>query len=164
MDKNGETDISSSLNDVIKASKAAKTVNTKKISDVHHTFGDLYNRERILFRLITFALPKLSFKSLYHYDEENDPMFNGDFMVGLYTPRGPISYHFKLKYLDDFAHLDFSPRGPRYDNYSEDEKNERINCITQMIEANKTEDEILAEILGNPDLDESLKPPRSIIY
>ena len=164
MSKDDEMDLTSSLNQVIKVSKEAKTVNTKEISDVHHTFGDLYNRERVLFRVITCIFPRLSFKSLYHYDEENDPMFNGDFMVGLYTPKGPISYHFKLKYLEDFSHLEFLPRGPKYDNYTEDDKNDRINLVAQMIADNKTEDEILAEIWNNPDLDESLKPPRTIRY
>ena len=151
-------DITSSINDIIKVNKQVKTINTKKVSDVYHTFGDLYTRERVLFRLITCIYPRLSFKSLYHYDEENDPMFDGDFMVGLYTPKGPISYHFKLQYLEDFAHLEFLPRGPKYDNYSEEEKNERLNYISEMIISGKTEDDILYDIINNPDLDESFKP------
>jgi len=105
-----KTDITEPLNNIIRVNKRAKTVNTKKLSDVHHTFGDLYTRERVLFRLITCIYPRLCFKSLYHYDEENDPMFNGDFMVGMYTPKGPIAYHFKLAYLSDFTHLSFLPK------------------------------------------------------
>ena len=156
------TDISNSINDIIRTSKGTGTVKTKKISDTHHTFGDLYARERALFRLITCCYPRLAFKSLHHYDEENDPMFNGDFMVGLYTPDGPISYHFKLEFLDDFSHIEFSPKGPRYDGYTEDEKSERINNLCEMIIAGKTEDEVLSMIINNPNLDDSLKPKQLI--
>lgn len=158
MKETNNTDISNSLNQIIKTSKETNTITTKKISDTHHTFGDLYTRERILLRLITSIFPTLSFKSLHHYNEESDPMFNGDFMVGLYTPKGPIAYHFKLKYLDEFSHLDFTPNGPKYDNYTEEEKNERLNYMTNMIIAGKTADEIMNEIESNTKLHNSCKP------
>lgn len=156
--KENKHDISSYLNEIIKSHKKGKTINTKNISDGHHTFGELYNRELVLFRLVTSAYPKLSFKSLKHYDEENDPIFNGDFMVGIYTPKGPITYHFKLEYLDSFKHISYIPKGPKYDNYTEDEKNERINYLSDMIISGKTEDDILIEILSNKELDKSYKP------
>ena len=130
----------------------------KKVSDVYHTFEDLYKRELVLFRLISSLCPKLCFKTLKHFDEENDPMFNGDFMVGIYTPLGPASYHFKLRYLDAFSHIEFQDHGPRYEGYTEEEKNERINYITNLINSGYTEDDILDMILHNSNLDYSLKP------
>ena len=130
----------------------------KNVSDVYHTFADLYERERVLFRLITTLCPKLCFKTLKHFDEDNDPMFNGDFMVGLYTPLGPVSYHFKLKFLDYFSHIEFQEYGPRYDGYSEKEKNYRIDYISNLILSGKTQDDILNMIFQNEELDDSLKP------
>ena len=60
------TDISSSINTIISTSKETGTVKTKRISNTYHTFGDLYARERVLFRLITCCYPRLAFKSLSH--------------------------------------------------------------------------------------------------
>ena len=145
------------INDEILEHKSSgKSV--KKVSDVYHTFEDLYKREMILFRLVSSLCPKLCFKTLKHYDEENDPMFDGDFMVGIYTPLGPASYHFKLKYLDAFSHIELQDHGPRYEGYSEDEKNERINYVSDLINSGHTEDDILDLIMNNSILDDSLKP------
>jgi len=146
------------INAEIKDYKRETGNSVKKISDSHHSFGDLYNREMVLFRCITSFCPKLCFKTLEHYDEENDPMFNGDFMVGIYTPLGPASYHFKLKYLKSFSHIEFQNHGPRYEGYTEEEKNERINYISDLINAGQTQDDILNMINNNPNLDDSLKP------
>ena len=85
-------------------------------------------------------------------------MFDGDFMVGIYTPLGPASYHFKLKYLDAFSHIELQDYGPRYEGYSEDEKNERINYVSDLINSGHTEDDILDLIVNNSNLDDSLKP------
>ena len=144
-------------NDDIKEHKSSGN-SVKQVSDVYHTFEDLYKRELVLFRLISSLCPKLCFKTLKHYDEENDPMFDGDFMVGIYTTVGPASYHFKLKYLDAFSHLEFQEHGPRYEGYTEEEKNEKINYITNLINSGHTEDDILDMILQNSNLDDSLKP------
>ena len=63
-------------NEIEEQKNSGKSV--KQISDVYHTFEDLYKREMVLFRLVSSLCPKLCFKTLKHYDEENDPMFNGD--------------------------------------------------------------------------------------
>ena len=69
--------------DIVEHKNSGRSV--KKVSDVYHTFEDLYKRELVLFRLVSSLCPKLCFKTRKHYDEENDPMFDGDFMVGIYT-------------------------------------------------------------------------------
>ena len=132
----------------------------KEVSDSHHTFGDLYTRDMVLFRCLSAFCPKLCFRTLKHYDEENDPIsnFNGDFMVGIYTPLGPASFHFKLEYFDDFSHIEIQDHGPEYEGYTEEEKNERINYITYLVNAGLTQDDILSMIMNNSDLDDSLKP------
>ena len=56
----------------------------KSISDGNHTFADLYFQRMYLFSVICSCYPELSWKSRKHFDEENDPMFNGDFIAGIH--------------------------------------------------------------------------------
>ena len=60
----------------------------KSISDGNHTFADLYFQRMNLLSVICSCYPELSWKSKKHFDEENDPMFNGCFIVGINTPNG----------------------------------------------------------------------------
>lgn len=103
----------------------------KDISDGHHTFRELYKQRLIMFSVICNSFPNLSWKSKKHFDEENDPMFNGDFIVGINTPEGIASYHIKLEYwsLFDVPEVD---RAPKYDNYSPDEAMNRILSLSKL--------------------------------
>ncbi len=87
-----------SINTLIKEEKKQHHINTKEISDGHHTFEELYRHRLILFCTLCNCNPNLSWKSKKHFDEENDPMFEGDFIAGINTPLGVATYHFKLKY------------------------------------------------------------------
>ena len=86
-------------------------------SDLVPDFKEMYELRARFFRIICNKYPELAFKTKKHFDEENDPMFNGDFLAGIYTPYGVVTYHFKLKYFDDFNVPEIE-RGPRYTNYS----------------------------------------------
>lgn len=97
-----ETSPLSELNQMIQRLASEGTINKKMVSDGHHTFGDLYEERAYLFSTLCNSFPDLSWKSRKHYDEENDPMFNGDFIAGINTPRGIVTYHFKNKYWDLF--------------------------------------------------------------
>ena len=90
------------INDLIIDSKLSDEISTKEISDGHHTFGELYHHRIILFCTLCNLFPDISWKSKKHFDEENDPMFEGDFIAGINTPSGLASYHIKLKYWDLF--------------------------------------------------------------
>ena len=63
-------------------------------------------------------LPDISWKSKKHYDEENDPIFSGDFIAGINTPEGIATYHIKLQYWDlfDVPKLEIVPKYDSYDN------------------------------------------------
>ena len=50
-----------------------------------------------MFCTICNCFPNLFWKSRKHFDEENDPMFNGDFIAGINTPEGIATYHIKLE-------------------------------------------------------------------
>ena len=153
-------DMTPAINDVIDGAVKNKVVNTKEIRVKYHTTGQLYTRTRVLFRVCTALCPELAFKSLKHFDEKNDSIknFNDDFIVGVYTPKGPISFHFKLEFLDEFAHIPFSESSPKYDGYTEEEMIERLENLADEIIAGKDVKEILKDIIKNNTLDESQKP------
>jgi len=110
---------------MIKTSKLEGNISTKDISDVYHTFRQLYNQRTILFALVCNSYKELAWKSKKHFDEEKDPMFNGDFIVGINTPKGVASYHIKLEYWDLFDVKEVE-NSPKYDGYTSDEVLERL--------------------------------------
>lgn len=116
------------INGVIIDLKDAGILNTKKISDKRHTFGELYIQRLYLFSIICCQNKDIAWKSKRHFDEENDPMFDGDFIVGLYTEEGPASYHFKMEFWDLFD-VEEIPNAPKYDGYTPQEALERFRSI-----------------------------------
>ncbi len=113
------------MNELIKHYSEIGIISSKDISDGHHTFKELYKQRLILFCTICNCFPNLSWKSKKYFDEENDPMFNGDFIAGINTPEGIVLYHTKLEYWDlfDIPEID---RAPKYDNYTPDDVMDRI--------------------------------------
>ena len=101
---------------------------TKKISDTRHTFEMLYYQRMILFALVCQAYPDLAFKSKKHFDEVNNPMFNGDFIAGIKTPKGITTFHFKLEYWDLFQVKELD-NAPEYDGYTVEEALERLTSL-----------------------------------
>ena len=116
------------INGVIANMKDAKILDTKKVSDKWHTFGELYIQRLYLFSIICSQNKDIAWKSRRHFDEENDPMFNGDFVVGLNTPDGPASYHFKIDFWDLFDVQEI-PNAPKYDGYTPQQALERFQSI-----------------------------------
>jgi len=100
----------------------------KKISDSYHTFGDYIDMRNIYFIALCNAYPELSWKSKKHFDEENDPMFEGDFIAGIFTPDGPITQHLKLKFWDELSVQEIE-RAPQYDGYTEEDVKIRIKSL-----------------------------------
>jgi len=118
------------LNELIKIYNKMGIISSKDISDGHHTFRELYLQRLIMFCTICNNFPNLSWKSKKHFDEEHDPMFNGDFIAGINTPEGVASYHIKLEYWDlfDIPEID---RAPKYDNYTPDDVMKRILSLSK---------------------------------
>ena len=111
--------------------------NTKKISDTRHTFEMLYYQRMILFALVCQAYPDLAFKSKKHFDEVNDPMFNGDFVAGIKTPKGITTFHFKLEYWNLFQVKELD-NAPEYDGYTVEEALERLASLLDNNKLEKT--------------------------
>ena len=118
------------INKIIKENAEANLISTKNISDGHHTFGDLYKNRIILFCVLCNLLPEISWKSKKHFDEENDPMFEGNFIAGIDTPEGIATYHIKLKYWDLFDIPELE-NAPKYNGYDNEIVLERILSLTK---------------------------------
>lgn len=78
-----------------------------KISDIgdftdgYHTFNELYHQRAILFAAIVNQNKDISWKSYRH--ENGELCFGGGwFIVGIDTPEGSYTYHYKNKYWDNF--------------------------------------------------------------
>ena len=72
------SNIDSINNEILNLKKSGTSV--KNISDGNHTFADLYFQRMNLLSVICSCYQELSWKSKKHFDEENDPMFNGCFI------------------------------------------------------------------------------------
>lgn len=103
-------------------------INIDAISDGYHTIGE-YKDMRNHWLISTLnSNPEISWKSKKHYDEKNDPMFNGDFIAGIETPKGMATQHLKLKYWD-LLNVKELYNAPKYDGYSEEDVKIRIMSI-----------------------------------
>ena len=118
------------INKLIKKYSEIGIISSKDISDGHHTFREIYEERVVLFCVICNIFPELSWKSKKHFDEENDPMYEGDFIAGINTPKGTATYHIKLKYWDLFEIPEIN-RAPKYGNYSSKDVMNRILSLTK---------------------------------
>ena len=103
-------------------------VNVNGISDGYHTIGDYKDMRNYWFIATLNTNPEISWKSKKHFDEENDPMFNGDFIAGINTPEGVATQHLKMKFWNDL-HVQELERAPKYDGYSEEDVKARIKSL-----------------------------------
>ena len=119
-----------SINEINKEIQEVKKQNQsiKEISDGNHTFGQYIDMRNNLFIALCNAYPEISWKSRKHYDEENDPMFNGDFIAGINSNEGVITFHLKMKYWDDLNAKEID-RAPKYDGYTEEDVKVRIKSL-----------------------------------
>ena len=88
-----------------------------KISDGFHTMAELYAHRRALTAVLAAAAATEndSWRSKEHHPDD-DPMFEGGyFVVGIELPTGTITYHYKLKYWDDFTAVPERPHAPKWD-------------------------------------------------
>lgn len=102
------------------------------VSDGYHTLNDLY-RHRMLLNAALFNtwhrhLPGLAVhKSRTHWDEANDPMYPGFFIVVARLPAGQISYHYPIEHWDLFDIEEWSSPAA-YDGHSAADVEARIEA------------------------------------
>lgn len=100
----------------------------ENFTDGNHTFKELYHHRAVLTAVICNVYNSISWKSKHHYDEENDPMFDGMFIVGLDTPEGQATYHYPLEYWDLFNVKELE-HAPEYDGHTPDDAIKRIESL-----------------------------------
>lgn len=85
-------------------------------TDGYHTFAELYDHRRALTAVLAAAAGMAgdSWRSKRHHPD-NDPMFDGYFIVGIAFPSGLVTYHYQLQYWDDFAAVPERDHAPLWD-------------------------------------------------
>lgn len=84
------------------------------VSDGYHTFGELYEQRAYLFSVICRAFQDKAWKAKKHADGE---VWDGYFIVGVTTPEGEYTYHYKDEIWDLFP-VEERDMAPEYDGHT----------------------------------------------
>ena len=113
------------LNNFIKTSAKAKTLDTNEISDGYHTFGELYEHRIALFIALCSQLNAAAdetgrdtvvWKSKLHHD---GTALDGWFIMGIFTEKGKqITYHLPLSYWDQLDWIETLENAPEWDGHT----------------------------------------------
>ena len=92
------------------------------IRDDFHTMSELYYNRMILFSVICGLVNEKNTENVYawrskEHSEEDGPMFDGFFIVGIKTPEGNYAYHYQLEYWDHFDQCVTLDNAPKYDGH-----------------------------------------------
>lgn len=104
--------------------------NIGEFSDGYHTFNELYHHRAILFAVICDQFKDLAWKSLNHSDND-EPMYDGMFIVGINTPQGPASYHYNIEPYWDMFDVKELPKAPEWDLHTPDDAIKRIYSLVE---------------------------------
>jgi hypothetical protein len=86
-----------------------------QLTDGFHTMEELYDHRRALTAALAAERADISWRSKAHHPDDS-PMFEGGyFIVGIDTPAGTITYHYKLTDWDDFAEVPELEHAPKWD-------------------------------------------------
>lgn len=92
-----------------------------EVSDGYHTFNQLYHQRAILFATIVNQNKDISWKSYKHSDGKYCFDSNGEwFIVGIDTPEGSYTYHYKKEYWDYFDCKELEC-GKEWDGHTEED-------------------------------------------
>lgn len=107
--------------------EAANVDDIGEVSDGSHTFDSLYEQRMILFAALVKAYRSKAWKSYRH--EDGEYCFGGGwFIVGIDTPEGSYTYHYKNKYWNMFDCVDL-PRAPHWDGHTEADAETRLMSL-----------------------------------
>ena len=131
-------------------------ISSKILQDKHYRVSELFHQSAILFNILCQTYLDLAWKSKMHSD---GTMFPGDFIVGIETPLGNMSNHYKMDYYDafDIRELD---KAPVYDRYEEDVAIRRLNSLP-LIDSSYVQTEKTISLI--PELTKELTPVENII-
>lgn len=112
-------------------------------SDGYHTFDELYDHRRALTAVLASAAAVAgdSWRSKAHHPDD-DPMFDGYFIVGVVLPTCTITYHYELTHWDDFAAVPELDHAPKWDGASP------ADSVTRMLDLARKMGEYMALLGG----------------
>jgi len=85
------------------------------LTDGFHTMEELYDHRRALTAALATERADIAWRSKAHHPDDG-PMFEGGyFIVGIDTPAGTITYHYKLSHWDEFAEVPELLHAPKWD-------------------------------------------------
>lgn len=91
------------------------------LSDGYHTFNQLYHQRAVLFATIVNQNKDISWKSFKHSDGKYCFDSNSEwFIVGIDTPEGSYTYHYKKSYWDMFKCQELEC-GKKWDGHTEED-------------------------------------------
>lgn len=100
--------------DINMAIQFSPIIDRNAISCGPHTFNDLFHDRAILFNTLCKAFPEKAWKSRVH---DNGDEWHGLFIVGISTPDGPFTYHYKNELWDTFDVTELARAKP-YDGHT----------------------------------------------
>lgn len=104
--------------------------NVGEISDGSHTFNELYAHRASLFAVICNTYPENAWKSWKHHHEENFPMYEDYFIVGVNTPEGQYSYHYHKDWWDKFKVQELE-EAPKFDGHQPDDVDRLFSLVEE---------------------------------
>lgn len=96
---------------------APNIVNPSQLTDGYHTFQELYVHRMELFKVICHQNKSHAWKSKLHDD---GTMYPNYFIVGINTPEGSFTYHYKMEFWDSFNVAELE-RAPEWDGHTADD-------------------------------------------
>ena len=103
-------------------------------SDGSHSFGELYHHRAVLFSVIVAMFPEYAWKSRLHAD---GTMLEGMFIVGIETPEGQATYHFREGKHWDLVQCWVLDHAPEWDGHTPAQAIERINSLKRVLVAER---------------------------
>lgn len=95
-------------------------------SDGYHTFDELYHHRAILFSVIVSCFKDKAWKSKKHFD---GTMYDGMFIVGINTPKGPATYHYDIEPYWKMFDCKEIPNAPEWDGHTPTDAINRIASL-----------------------------------
>ncbi len=117
-----------SLNTIIKTTG----VDTNKISDGYHTFGELYEHRVSIYMALCKLLDDVGGADVWMSKKHgNGSEYEGWFLLGIGTVHGKqISYHLPIKYWDDCGVFALElPNAPAFDGHTSNDVLERLKQL-----------------------------------
>ena len=103
------------------------SISVGEISDRYHTFNELYHHRALLFAsLCMTTFRDKAWKSLLHDDPENNPMYNGMFIVGVDTPFGQATYHYDIYPYWNIFKVKEVETAPKFDGHTPNDAIDRL--------------------------------------